>query len=126
MSITNASGSITVAASGGPAFSAYQSSSQGLSASTWTKIEFQTEEFDTASAFDSTTNYRFTPLTAGYYQFNAAVYSGSSATLTQLYFYKNDILLVVQSIRHFYNQYYFYIHQDILSHLRYQTLLFYF
>ena len=52
----------------GPAFSAYQSSAQNLAAATLTKIQFQTEEFDTASAFDSATNYRFTPLVAGYYQ----------------------------------------------------------
>ena len=45
----------------GPAFSAYQSSAQTLSSNTVTKIQFQTEEFDTANCFDSTTNYRFTP-----------------------------------------------------------------
>lgn len=64
-----------------PAFSVYQSSAQSITASTWTKVQFQTEEFDTASAFDSTTNYRFTPQVAGYYQINAAVSSNVSALI---------------------------------------------
>ena len=55
-----------------PAFSAYQSSAQGLSANTWTKIQFQTEEYDTNNNFDNATNYRFTPTVAGYYQINAS------------------------------------------------------
>jgi hypothetical protein len=59
----------TVMVSGNmPAFSAYQSSAQTLSNSTLTKIQFQTEEFDTANAFDNVTNYRFNPQIAGYYQ----------------------------------------------------------
>lgn len=62
----------TVMVSGNiPAFSAYQSTGQTLSSSTFTKLQFQTEEFDTANCFDSTTNYRFTPNVAGYYQVNA-------------------------------------------------------
>lgn len=66
-------GQITVAATANPAFSAYQSSTQTLANTTWTKIQLQTEEFDTASAFDSATNYRFTPQVAGYYQVSGAV-----------------------------------------------------
>lgn len=54
----------------GPAFSAYQNASQSVSSSTQTKIQFQAEDFDTANCFDSTTNYRFTPNVAGYYQIN--------------------------------------------------------
>jgi hypothetical protein len=72
-----------------PAFSAYQSTGQTLSSSTWTKIQLQTEEFDTASAFDSTTNYRFTPLVAGYYQISGCMEVNSSATQMQLAVYKN-------------------------------------
>ena len=65
----------TVMVSGNmPAFSAYQSgTAQVLSASAWTKVIINTKEFDTASCFDSTTNYRFTPTVAGYYQVNATV-----------------------------------------------------
>ena len=51
-----------------PAFSAYQSTTQSVATGTFTKVQLQTEEFDTANYFDSTTNYRFTPLVGGYYQ----------------------------------------------------------
>jgi hypothetical protein len=54
----------------GPAFSAYQSTAQALTAATTTKIQFQTEEFDTNSNFSSS---QFTPTVAGYYQINAAI-----------------------------------------------------
>jgi hypothetical protein len=68
----------TVMVSGNmPAFSAYQSSSQTISNNTVTKIQFQTEEFDTANAFDNTTNYRFTPQVAGYYQVNCGIGNSS-------------------------------------------------
>jgi len=56
-----------------PAFSAYQSSSQSIANVTVTKVQYQTELFDTNNNFDSVTNYRFTPTVAGYYQINAAV-----------------------------------------------------
>jgi hypothetical protein len=61
-----------------PAFSATGASGQSIPASTFTKIVLGTERFDTANAFDSTTNYRFTPQVEGYYQINAAV--GSTTT----------------------------------------------
>jgi hypothetical protein len=76
----------------GPAFSAYQSSAQTLSSSTLTKIQFQTEEFDTANAFDSTTNYRFTPQVAGYYQITGAISISATNTPTVLYIYKNGAI----------------------------------
>lgn len=79
----------TGVAGNGPAFSAYQSSSQTLSSATWTKIQLQTEEFDTASCFDNTTNYRFTPNVAGYYQVSGCFEVNSSATTMQLTVYKN-------------------------------------
>lgn len=57
---------------GGPAFSAYaNAASQSFTNTTNTKVVFDTEEFDTANCFDSSSNYRFTPNVAGYYQINA-------------------------------------------------------
>lgn len=53
----------------GPAFSAYANSNLTFSANVFTKITFDTEDFDTTSAYD-TTNYRFTPTVAGYYHVN--------------------------------------------------------
>ena len=60
-------------AGNGPAFSVYRSSNQNVSQSNWTKVNFNTKEFDTASAFDNTTNYRFQPTVAGYYQLTAGI-----------------------------------------------------
>jgi hypothetical protein len=73
----------------GPAFSAYQSSAQTLTSATLTKLQYQTEEFDTNSCFDNATNYRFTPTVAGYYQVNAYFEIGSSPTGMFLAVYKN-------------------------------------
>lgn len=73
----------------GPAFSAYQSSTQTISANTWTKVQFQTEEFDTNNNYDNTTNYRFTPTVAGYYQVNAVVTPSSANTAMAVAIYKN-------------------------------------
>jgi hypothetical protein len=75
-----------------PAFSAYQSSTQTLASSTLTKIQFQAEEFDTNNNFDSTTNYRFTPTVAGYYQVNACLYIASVSGEVILTIYKNGVL----------------------------------
>jgi len=58
---------------GGPAFRASINSDLGVSVSTWTKVPFDTEEFDTNSNYDNATNYRFTPTVAGYYQANDSV-----------------------------------------------------
>jgi hypothetical protein len=62
----------TATAISGPTFSAYRATTNQTiaSASTFTKVELNAENFDTDNAYDSTTNYRFTPLTAGYYQIN--------------------------------------------------------
>jgi|APGre2960657404_1045060.scaffolds.fasta_scaffold46775_1 hypothetical protein len=60
-----------------PAFSAYASGNQSISNATFTKLQFNTEEFDTANCFDNATNYRFTPTVAGYYQVNGAVLFGA-------------------------------------------------
>jgi hypothetical protein len=55
-------------------FSAYRNSAQSLPGSSAnTKIQFDTEEYDVGSNFDSTTNYRFTATITGYYRFSAAV-----------------------------------------------------
>jgi hypothetical protein len=59
---------------GAPAFSAYLSGNQTLTTQTFQKITCQTEEFDTASCYDNSTNYRFTPNVAGYYQVTATIY----------------------------------------------------
>lgn len=74
-----------------PAFRAFRNSTgQSISASTATKVQFNGETFDTANCFDSTTNYRFTPNVAGYYQFTGAVEaSSSSGGYIGVFIYKN-------------------------------------
>lgn len=74
----------------GPAFSAYANNAQTISGNVNTKIQYNTERFDTNSNYDSTTNYRFTPTVAGYYQINATMtFSGTAGAYTILNFYKN-------------------------------------
>jgi hypothetical protein len=73
-------------AGNGPAFSAYQSTAQSaLGAAAYTKLLFQTKEFDTSSRFNNTGStvngipaYAFMPDVAGYYQVNAVVTHGTS------------------------------------------------
>jgi len=50
-----------------PAFEAYLSATQTITATTDVKIQINTERFDTANAYDNSSNYRFTPQTAGKY-----------------------------------------------------------
>ena len=74
----------------GPAFRAYRTTSaQSIGAATYTKIQLNAESFDTDSCFDSTTNYRFTPTKAGYYQCQAAISLGSASGIQFLNIYKN-------------------------------------
>jgi hypothetical protein len=73
----------------GPAFSAYKSGSQTITNSTWTKITFETEEFDTNSNFASS---RFTPTIAGYYQVNFELdVGGVTSSIGVAGIYKNGV-----------------------------------
>ena len=80
-----------------PAFMAYLSSDQTVSDNTFTKVQIDTEEFDTDNAFDNSTNYRFTPQTAGKYFFYATCCLRSTVNSTfkrgNLGFYKNGSAL---------------------------------
>ena len=71
-----------------PAFSAFQSSAQSITGS-YTKVQCQTEEFDTANCYDNTTNFRFTPNVAGYYQVSGCWTAGSVASNLGIAIYKN-------------------------------------
>jgi hypothetical protein len=74
----------TPVAGTGPAFSVLANAAQTISGFTQTKVVLNSEQFDTANCFDSTTNYRYTPNVAGYYQFHGCVYfqAGSSGQVT--------------------------------------------
>jgi hypothetical protein len=75
----------------GPAFNVYGNASQSLTSATFTKVALNTETFDTNNNFDSTTNYRFTPTVAGYYQINATLRFTAATAATQVLgtIYKN-------------------------------------
>lgn len=75
----------------GPAFSAYLTGNQTISVNTWTKVTLNTEIFDTNSNFDPTTNYRFTPTVAGYYQINFCVYNVGATFNGYSQLYKNGV-----------------------------------
>ena len=62
-----------------PAFEARLSGNQTINNATVTKVQFATENFDTDSCYDSTTNYRFTPTTAGKYYVYTKVKSYGNA-----------------------------------------------
>jgi len=70
--------------SSGPAFRAFRNTSaQSVTAATWTKVQLNGETFDTASCFDSTTNYRFTPNVSGYYSLLANLLGEVQSATTQ-------------------------------------------
>lgn len=67
----------------GPAFSAGMSTTQTITTSTFTKVNFNTEEWDTNSNYNTST-YRFTPTVAGYYQVNCSIDAGASTSFTRV------------------------------------------
>jgi hypothetical protein len=74
----------------GPAFSAYLTTTQSITSSTWTKVSLNYKEFDTNTNFDNATNYRFTPTVAGYYQINGCIgINGTAVTRNICSIYKN-------------------------------------
>ena len=87
---------VTLAALGnGPAFSANNTSGQSFSNSTFTKVQINSETFDTNSNYDPTTNYRFTPTVAGYYQINGNVsFVGAASGYARVAIYKNGSDLI--------------------------------
>ena len=66
-----------------PAFEAYLSANQNLTDNVSTKIQFDTELFDTDSCYDNVTNYRFTPNVAGkyYVYFQTRLFSVNTAQI---------------------------------------------
>jgi len=76
-----------------PAFSVTQGSGQDLSNATATKLAFNTEVFDTDSAFDHSSNYRFTvPSGEGgkyFFYAQATLQATQDADANSIFFYKN-------------------------------------
>lgn len=78
----------------GPAFNVGMASNQSVSAGVVTKMQLTTEVFDTNNCFD-TSNYRFTPTVAGYYQINGLISSSSGTNYGSVWIYKNGAAVAV-------------------------------
>ncbi len=75
-----------------PAFEAYLSAGQTVSDGVTTKVQFDTEVYDTNGYYDNATNYRFTPLVAGkYFIYCSILGSAGTSNLNwiETYIYKN-------------------------------------
>jgi len=75
-----------------PAFEAYLSAGQTVSDSVTTKVQFDTEVYDTNGYYDNSANYRFTPLVAGkYFVYCSILGSAGTSNLNwiETYIYKN-------------------------------------
>jgi hypothetical protein len=72
-----------------PAFEAYLSSNQSITDNAVTKVQFDTELFDTDSTYDNSTNYRFTPGVAGKYFIYSSIQNeaGANNNLVNAYMY---------------------------------------
>ena len=85
----------TLLPKGVPAFRAYMNNGGAnfsFPIATQTKIPFDTITFDTDSFFDNTTNYRFQPTVAGYYQIvvNASIsFTSTGGNVAIAYIHKN-------------------------------------
>jgi hypothetical protein len=88
-----------------PAFEAYPSGTQTISADSWTKLNFATERFDTDGKYDAS-NSKFTPTVAGKYYIYAIMDVTPSGNGDQigLRIYKNGSL-VTQNVLGLTSQY---------------------
>ncbi len=79
----------TITQNGGPTFSAIAGAGTAVSGASNTKINFSTEQWDTANCYDTSTS-RFTPNVAGYYQISSTVRADiTSNGVFHLYVQKN-------------------------------------
>ena len=87
-------------------FSAYRNGNQTINHSVVTKVELNAESFDVDSKFDSSSNYRYTPASTGYYYLSATINftpndSGSDRLRRgYLHIYKNGSTLVRNNLKY--------------------------
>jgi len=95
---TNGTNAMTISSGGvvtqpnNPMFKATGADNIALTNNTFTKVQFNSEEFDVGGYYDSTTNYRYTPQVAGKYLIYGRVYITYASEATEnLYIaiYKN-------------------------------------
>ena len=105
---TNGSGVLSFAtpssATNTPAFSATITATQTFTDVVYAKVQYNSELFDTDSAYDPTTNYRFTVPSGkgGKYFFNAITFLGTNINTTtysyDLEFRKNGSQIAVENL----------------------------
>tara|TARA_Y100000004_G_scaffold121328_1_gene136343 strand:+ start:605 stop:1165 length:561 start_codon:yes stop_codon:yes gene_type:complete len=87
-----------------PNFLVKRSGNQSISLNTTTKVQFDSETYDSASAYDNSSNYRFTPQTSGKYHLYSNVYlaNGSNANNTEytIRIYKNGSAIALSHLDH--------------------------
>ena len=85
-----------------PAFEAYKASSGTVSNNTAEKMAYDTESFDVGGCYDHSTNYRFTPTTAGKYFVYHTLWMSTEANgnfeVMWAYIYNNGCVHARQSI----------------------------
>ena len=72
-----------------PAFHAYLSANQDINSNVNTKVQCNTEVYDTDNCYDNSTNYRFTPTTAGKYYVYATLIGQQEAYVL---YYSNPMI----------------------------------
>ena len=92
---------ITGALAATPSFFAYLASDQAASDASWTKITVNTELYDTGGCYDHSSNYRFTPTTAGKYNVVYGItfnpFAADDVSEALLGIYKNGSLFIQPS-----------------------------
>ena len=86
-----------------PAFAAKRDSTQGIANASWVKLQINTEDYDVGSAYDASTNYRFTVPSgkAGKYSFIGHVMLPGVDTneYGAIAFYKNGSIITESQAR---------------------------
>ena len=83
-----------------PAFAAKRVSQQTANVGTATKVQFDTEIYDSDSKYDNTTNYRFTPTVAGVYVFHAQISNNNlyNQAMLNIFLRKNGSTIMTGSV----------------------------
>lgn len=91
---SDGAGNLTTMKTNYPAFQAFLSANQSVSNDTTTKIQIDSESYDTNNCYDNSTNYRFTPNVAGKYIIYAQItFESVSDTTMQVRIHKNGSVI---------------------------------
>jgi len=105
--ITIGSAGDTIAGMGSntPSFEAYLSANQSIANTTYTKIQFDTETYDSNSTYDNSSNYRFTPAVSGKYLIYASTRASTTTDFNnlQIIVRKNGSDVFIQTTRNTHN-----------------------